>query len=89
MKTNNGNDINGNQCIDIVARMFIFKNQIQWIVVARRKKISDTAYEILNKNQHAILIFLKSCVGRKEESAHAIFNPLKELLGYVTELTVQ
>lgn len=35
MKTNNGNDINGNQRIDIVARMFIFKNQIQWIVVAR------------------------------------------------------
>lgn len=35
MKTNNGNDINGNQCIDIVARMFIFKNQIQWIVVVR------------------------------------------------------
>lgn len=47
-----------------------------------KKKISETAYEILNKNQHAISIFLKSCVGRKEESAHAIFNPFKELLGY-------
>lgn len=37
-QTNNGYDINENQWIDIVARQFIFKNQIQWIVVARWKK---------------------------------------------------
>lgn len=54
MKTNNGYDINENQCIDIVARQFIFKNQIQWIVVARcKKKIRpETAYEILKINMH-------------------------------------
>lgn len=38
MKTNNGYDINENQCIDKCARQFIFKNQIQWIVVARWKQ---------------------------------------------------
>lgn len=52
MKTNNGYDINENQWIDIVARQFIFKNQTQWIVVARWKKKSETAYEILKINMH-------------------------------------
>lgn len=52
MKTNNGYDINENQWIDIVARQFIFKNQIQWIVVARWKKKSESAYEILKINMH-------------------------------------
>lgn len=53
MKTNNGYDINENQWIDIVARQFIFKNQTQWIVVARWKKNKPaTAYEILKINMH-------------------------------------
>lgn len=38
MKTNNGYDINENQCIDKCAQQFIFKNQTQWIVVARWKQ---------------------------------------------------
>lgn len=42
MKTNNGYDINENQCIDKGARQFIFKNQVQWIVVARWIKKSET-----------------------------------------------
>lgn len=57
MKTNNGYDINENQRIDIVARQFIFKNQTQWIVVARwKKKIRICLWNF--KNQHAFSIFL-------------------------------
>lgn len=56
MKTNNGYDINENQCIDKCARQFIFKNQTQWIVVARWKKIRKYLWNF--KNQHAFSIFL-------------------------------
>lgn len=41
MKTNNGYDINENQCIDIVARQFILKTKYNGLWSQGEKKIRN------------------------------------------------